>query len=373
MKNPIILLIMCFLSYTNGFQSGSWPKSRISNLQPIQRLTNSNTNIYPKRTESISLVQLNMISTSAKSKRVTHHEDGNVFKPRRPLGRFVTEIFRRLFWILGWWIVKWRNKTFVHDPNNNLRYFYNNNGEKGILTFSNHISIFDDPGIWIGIFNFKTLTLKFLRSIVMEESWYWSLGKLSAGIFRGLNCIPIKRGDIRALECPALRELYGRLNGLDHQVNGDRREHVHIMIEGRINQHWRYHFGMPRLGKFRKGTAKLIACSPPKKTLVIPIFHTGLDQVFPEEIPVGIEFNDRLTGTTKSFWPKKHKRIDIYIGDPVDFTDILPESGYSFDEKTDKNLLDTINLKLYESMIKLDQAAKHQERHLHLRNDSRAP
>lgn len=301
-----------------------------------------------------------MIATTTKSNTHNRFHDGNVSQSRQPLGRFVTEIFRHVFWVLGWWVVKWRNKTFVHDPNNNLRHFYSNNGEKGILTFSNHISIFDDPGIWVGMFNLKTLSLKFLRSIVMEESWYWSFGKLSAGIFRGLNCIPIKRGDIRALECPALREIHGRLNGIDNQ-NENRREHVHIMIEGRINQHWRYHFGMPRLGKFRKGTAKLITCSPPKKTLVIPIFHTGLDQVFPEEIPAGIEMNDRLTGATKSFWPKKHKRIDIYIGDPVDFTDMVPENGYLFDDKTDKILLDRINLKLYESMIKLDQVAKREE------------
>lgn len=304
--------------------------------------------------------KINMVATVAKSGSSSFSKDENISRSRRPLGRFVTGFFRWIVWMIGWWVVKWRNKTFVHDENNNLRYFLEKKDDQGIITFSNHISIFDDPGIWIGLFKFKTLTLKFLRSIVMEESWYWAMGKFSASIFRGLNCIPIKRGDIRALECPALREIHSRLTGKDDK-NGNVREHVHLMIEGKINQHWRFTSKSPRFGKFRKGTAKLIACSPPKQTLVIPIYHTGLDQVFPEEKPEGYQQNERLFGTTKSFWPKKGKRIDIYVGDPIDFSDMVPHEGYQFDETIEKSLLDEINKKLFESMLLLDNKAKERE------------
>jgi 1-acyl-sn-glycerol-3-phosphate acyltransferase len=304
--------------------------------------------------------ELNMVATIANSDHSGHPKEESFLRSRRPLGRFLTSFFRCIFWVVGWWVVKWRNTTFVHDEHNIRRHFLEKKDDMGIITFSNHISIFDDPGIWIGMFRFKTLTLKFLRSIVMEESWYWSKGKFSASIFRGLNCIPIKRGDIRALECPALREMHTRLNGKDEQ-NGNIREHVHLMIEGKINQHWRFVSKSPRFGKFRKGTAKLILSSPPKQTLVIPIYHTGLDQVFPEQKPEGYQQNDRLVGTTKSFWPKKGKRIDIYIGDPIDFSDIVPNDGYQFDQTIEKTLLDDINKKLYESMLQLDNKAKERE------------
>lgn len=349
-----ILFLLCSY-YGDGFYFGNIGSR--CNCRKRDSLEHCYGKVMPV---TITPIKLNMVATVTKpgDDRCAREEINS--RSRRPLGKIVTNLFRWIFWVIGSWVVKWRNKTFVHDENHNLRYFLEKKDNQGIITFSNHISIFDDPGIWIGMFKFKTLTLKFLRSIVMEESWYWAMGKFSASIFRGLNCIPIKRGDIRALQCPALREIHDRLNGKDEK-NGNRREHVHLMIEGKINQHWRFASGSPRFGKFRKGTAKLIACSPPKQTLVIPIYHTGLDQVFPEEKPEGYQHNDRLIGTTKSFCPHKGKRIDIYIGDPIDFSDMVPQDGYQFDQMIDKGLLDAINQKLFERMLQLDNIAKERE------------
>lgn len=183
---------------------------------------------------------------------------------------------------------------------------------------------------------------------------------------RSCNCIPIHRGDLRGLEVPGLREMNNRLNGINgngfNKKLRNKREWCHIMQEGRIYQSWRFPEGVPKLGKFRKGAAKLIACSPPKKLIVLPIYHRGMDEIFPEEKPKGFDANDkmaaRVAAKTNSLFPKRGKTIDIFVGDPISFEDILPEEGFNFMEATDKTILETVNERLFSSMLELEAKAR---------------
>lgn len=311
-----------------------------------------------------NLTRLHVHQRGKRQWHFTHPRDVLPSTPRRPYGTFITSLFRFIIVHLTKFIMTWYNKTYLHDADDNIRLLFNREDDVGVLTISNHQSVADDPGIWCGTIPLKLLTLDAMRTIVMAEEWYYSTGKFSAGILRGLNCIPIRRGDLRGLENPSLDEMYRRLNGINDGDGGsnNRKEWAHIMVEGRIYQSWRFAPNEPRLGKFRRGAAKLIACSPPSKTLVIPIYHRGMDDIFPEEKPMGWNIlenhSQRIVGKTKSFLPKGGKRVDVYVGDPIDFSDlVLPPKGHPFHETTDDILLENINQRLYDYMLVLESRA----------------
>jgi 1-acyl-sn-glycerol-3-phosphate acyltransferase len=259
--------------------------------------------------------------------------------------------------------MKTMNKTYLHDAGDNLKLLFDRNNDVGLLSISNHQSVLDDPGMWCGVIPIKKLRLDVLRTIVVAEEWFYILGNFSANILFGLNCLPIRRGDLRALErIPALKEMHQRLNGIaTHESRSSRqkkKEWAHIMIEGRLYQSWRFQGNEPKLGKkFRRGAAKLIASSPPHKTIILPIYHRGMDEIFPEERPNGWEKGALSPGKTKSFFPKLGKRVDVYVGDPIDFTDLVPFEGYPFENSIEKNLLDEINVRLCEAMLRLESKA----------------
>lgn len=325
----------------------------------------NNVNQVRKRSSTTSDTSTQLrIQPARRRWQYTRSTDVDNSQPRRPYGRFITSIFRFLLSHFTKFIMTRMNKTYLHDDNNNLRYLFDREDDIGVLTICNHQTVADDPGIWVGTIPLKKLTLDTMRTIMMTEEWYYCFGKFSANVFRGLNCVPIRRGDLRGLQNPSLKEMHSRLNGIaaskGQNKNNNKKEWAHLMIEGRLYQSWRFQKGKPKLGKFRLGAAKLIACSPPKKLIVLPVYHQGMDDIFPEEKPEGWnpEKNSRIAGKTKSYFPKKGKRVDVYIGDPIDFTDVVPENGLDFGEDTEASLLETINNRLYEGMLKLDSFAR---------------
>ena len=266
------------------------------------------------------------------------------------------------------------NKTVVHDEDRQLeRAVLERPNDVGLLTVSNHQSMADDPAIWCsGALPFRALGTKFGRSIVMVQEFYYCLGRFSAFLFHGLKCIPIRRGDLRGMESPTLEALHARLNGKVQlqadQKNGSRKkEWCHIMVEGRILQPWRFDpNGQPRLGRLRHGAAKLIACSPPSKTIVVPIFHDGLAQILPETPPPDAtvivrtetgEIPQNKAGRTERWFPRSGQRCDIFVGDPIDFSDLVPPNGFPFREKMRKEVLETISDRLRSSLLKLEKRA----------------
>ena len=266
------------------------------------------------------------------------------------------------------------NKTVVHDEDRQLeRAVLERPDDVGLLTVSNHQSMADDPAIWCsGALPFRALGTKFGRSIVMVQEFYYCLGGFSACLFHGLKCVPIRRSDLRGMESPTLEALHARLNGKvnlqANQKNGSRKkEWCHIMVEGRILQPWRFDpNGRPRLGRLRHGAAKLIACSPPSKTTVVPIFHDGLAQILPETPPPDAtvivrtgtgEIPQNKAGRTERWFPRSGKRCDVFVGDPIDFSDLVPPDGFPFREKLKKEVLEKISDRLRNSLLKLEKRA----------------
>ncbi len=303
---------------------------------------------------------------------VKKYQQTKLGSKRRPLGWFLTSVIKWIIVLATTFIMKILNRTYVHDPNNNLeKYVFHRDSNMGLLTISNHCSILDDPGLWCGTIPMNMLTLDKIRNIIMVEEAYNCFGKISANIFHGLNCLPIKRGDIRGLESPQLYQLFRRLNGLAHYVDdvSKKKEWCHVMIEGRILQPWRYELphgnSLPQLGKFRLGAAKLIATTPPSNLIVLPIYHYGMHKIFPETPPKDrykIDANGdvsatRISGKTKLRFPRWGNRIDIYIGNPISFHDLVPKYGDLFKIPTSRELLNEINLRLRGSMLELEAKA----------------
>lgn len=304
-------------------------------------------------------------------KRPTYQDVDDRTTSRYPLGFWVHFVLMRFIVHLSRWIMTMRNTTVLHDEHGHLhRLLYDRSEDVGLLTFSNHCSVLDDPCIWCGVLPPERSDPRIARSILMVEQWYYVAGEFSAAIFRGFNCLPLRRGDRRGLESPQLQVLHQRLNGKSnhggkegHKEQG-RREWCHLMAEGRVLQPYRFDpLGLPRLGKLRLGVAKLIASSPPSKTVVLPVFHDGMHMLAPETPAENFGGVDNRSGKTESFMPTDGNRVDVYVGDPIDFTDLIPVSdGLPFSEPVDKALLNTINDRLREALLTLEKrAAKERE------------
>ena len=100
---------------------------------------------------------------------------------------------------------------------------------------------------------------------------------------------------------------------------------------------------------------------------MIPIYHSGLDLVFPEDTPDEPFENDgrptRRSGKTRNFFPRKNKRIDIYVGSPIDFSDLVPPQGRSFkSSRSDRDMLTLVNDRLRNSMLVLESMAAEDRR-----------
>ena len=119
------------------------------------------------------------------------------------------------------------------------------------------------------------------------------------------NVMPLDR--MGSLEQPLFKCFQEKLN---------RGSWTHLFAEGRVWQEWRFDADEPRLGPFKVGLGKLIAhCST--DPLVVPIYHKGLDKVIPEKVLTNRK--SRKASVPKSIVPRIGKKIELYIGDAIDF------------------------------------------------------
>ncbi|PVU92496.1 hypothetical protein BB561_003797 [Smittium simulii] len=168
-----------------------------------------------------------------------------------------------------------------------------------VLTFSNHISTFDDPAIW-GVLP-KTITQN-------PEYMRWTLAFFSMG-----QVIPTIRG----------AGIYQSAVDLAISLLGYNKW-VHIFPEGYVNQNG-------TIDRFKWGISRIILESD-SVPIIIPIFHAGLDEVFPL--------------TNKHRYPvlfsEEKKHIYIEFGNPIDLSKTLDEYNYIKKERLDidKNELD---------------------------------
>lgn len=156
-----------------------------------------------------------------------------------------------------------------------------------VITISNHLSCFDDPGIW-GALNFRTLLSRKMRwSLAAHDicftnhyhSYFFMLGQ----------CIPVVRGN--GVYQGAMDFCIERLK---------LGEWVHIFPEGRVNTEKEYI-------RFKWGVGRLIYESP-ITPIVIPIWHIGMEDILPNERPYIFRIGKLLT---------------MNFGNPIDLSSLL--------------------------------------------------
>lgn len=145
--------------------------------------------------------------------------------------------------------------------------------------------------------------------------------------------IPLDRSG--AIDQPLLQAFFRLL---------DRGQWCHIFAEGKVRQNWRFEANEPRLGEFKLGVGKLIAhCKV--CPIVIPIYHTGMDDVLPEVV-----LEDRKSKKASkpiSFIPRKGLTIEMYFGEPIDFSDTVSRFKQQFPDMLNHWRTTTETLQLY--------------------------
>jgi monolysocardiolipin acyltransferase len=130
---------------------------------------------------------------------------------------------------------------------------------KGLLSFSNHVSYFDDPLL---ISNLGTTAYDEIRWIAADHANFFSTA-LKGFIFSAGKCVPIIRGG--GLEQPGFDFLLQRLALNDW---------VHIFPEGGRTRENAGKLKTP----FKLGIGRLLAEAKP---IAIPFYHYGMHEILP--------------------------------------------------------------------------------------------
>lgn len=160
---------------------------------------------------------------------------------------------------------------------------------QGLLSFSNHVSLFDDPLLiaTLGVIKYRQA-----RWIAADHINFFN-NKLKGLIYSGGKCVPIIRG--------------GGLNQLGFDFLIDRLKQgdwVHIFPEGGRSRKEDHSLHLP----LKTGIGKLIEKAAP---IVIPFYHYGMQNVMPigSMLPklrqeITIQFGD-VTSIDQSWWSSK--------------------------------------------------------------------
>ena len=130
---------------------------------------------------------------------------------------------------------------------------------QGLLSFSNHVSLFDDPLLisTLGVIKYRQA-----RWIAADHINFFN-NRFKGLIYSGGKCVPIIRGG--GLEQPGFDFLIDRLKQGDW---------VHIFPEGRRSRKQDHSLHLP----LKTGIGKLIEKATP---MVIPFYHYGMQNVMP--------------------------------------------------------------------------------------------
>jgi monolysocardiolipin acyltransferase len=154
---------------------------------------------------------------------------------------------------------------------------------RGILSFSNHTSLFDDPLL---ISNLGTTRYPEVRWIAADHRNFFG-SKLKGIIFSAGKCVPIIRGG--GLEQPGFEFLTERLK---------RGDWVHIFPEGGRTRDADARLRTP----FKIGIGRLMVEARP---IVMPFYHRGMETI----LPIGRAF------------PRRGKRVVVQFGTATDIDD----------------------------------------------------
>ena len=131
--------------------------------------------------------------------------------------------------------------------------------DRGLLSFSNHVSYFDDPLL---ISNLGTTDYDEVRWIAADHKNFFG-SAMKGFIFSAGKCVPIVRGG--GLEQPGFDFLLERLAAKDW---------VHIFPEGGRTRENEGKLKTP----FKLGIGRLLAEAKP---IAIPFYHYGMHQILP--------------------------------------------------------------------------------------------
>ncbi|XP_050363571.1 N-acylphosphatidylethanolamine synthase [Argentina anserina] len=185
--------------------------------------------------------------------------------------------------------VNFLNSTTVHNADTLLNLVRSRPTGLPLITVSNHMSTLDDPLLW-GFKGFPICDVNLSRWVLAAEDICFKNPALSY-FFRLGKCVPITRG--AGIYQEHMNEALERLS---------EGAWLHTFPEGKV-----YQEDAP-IRRLKWGTASLIARAP-VTPIVLPIVHSGFDQVMP----------DKSSRGKRPPFPLLNKEIKIFIGDPLEF------------------------------------------------------
>jgi len=171
-------------------------------------------------------------------------------------------------------------------------------GGRGLLTFSNHVSLFDDPLLTSSIVSGPYSSIRWVGADAIN----FFGGRFKAWLFTAGRSVPIMRGS--GLDQPGMHYLCDRLREGDW---------VHLLPEGGRTRDPEARM----LPSFKAGIGMLIARSKP---LALPFYHYGMQGV----LPVG------------AVRPRSGHTVRMVFGETIDCDDAwLAATAASHDATTD--------------------------------------
>ena len=192
-------------------------------------------------------------------------------------------------------------------------------GGRGLLTFSNYVSLFDDPLI---VSNFSLPRYKSIRWIAADAINFFG-SPFKSWVFTAGKAVPIVRGS--GLEQPGLAFLEDRLG---------EGAWVHIFPEGGRTRDPRALMSHP----FKSGIGRLMTEAQPN---ALPFYHYGMHEI----LPVGAKL------------PRRGRTVRVLFGDAIDCNDgLLHEVMASAESSEPKGpgLWEALAERMYEVLRQLE-------------------
>ncbi|CAM9205506.1 unnamed protein product [Ectocarpus sp. 4 AP-2014] len=223
---------------------------------------------------------------------------------RRASSRALSYLTIMTTWIIFRFLLKGLNKVECHNRQALLDAVLDR-GDRGLLTVSNHMCVYDDPGLWSALVPFWRTGRRRMRWALCTDDIYYAHPVLK-NIFEAGRTLPIKR--TRGMEQPLFQAFFQKLEG---------GEWGHIFAEGAIRQPWRFSRDEPILADFKPGIGRLLLRSedPP---LVLPMYHIGMHQIA-SEAPT----HKRGRGKLLKIMPNFGRTVRVYVGEPIDVAPII--------------------------------------------------
>lgn len=230
------------------------------------------------------------------------------------VGLFIRYLNQMAVGILFGIFLKVFNRTKVHNLDRLLRVVEKpREGDRPLLSVSNHQSIMDDPGLWCGILPWWRISPNKVRWSICTEDVFFAAPFVTPFMAAG-NTLPLDRSG--SLNQPSFRFFWEKLN--------QDKSWCHIFPEGRIWQDWRFAADEAHLGPFKVGVGKMIAhCKEGAEPIIIPMFHKGMDKIVPE-----VQLKQKQGKRVKTSKPAVKlpligKKVEVWVGEPFDVRDTV--------------------------------------------------